>query len=165
MKEIPLTKGKVALVDDEDYDYLMQWKWYAKNDKKDTWYAFRSSYSKNSHHTICITIGMHREIMGLKKGNKLQVDHINHNGLDNQKKNLRVCTHTQNRQNARFYKNNTSGVKGVSFEPCSKKWRARIWFDGKFKSLGRYKSKQEAVEAYDEATKKYHGDFSCPNNI
>lgn len=103
MKEIPLTKGKIALVDDTDYDWLIQWKWHAWT-AKGKWFAI--SQEKEGH-----KMKMHRLIMNAPDG--LQVDHRNHNGLDNRRENLRICTNTENSRNRRIRRDNTTGFKGV----------------------------------------------------
>ena len=91
MKEIPLSQGKVALVDDEDYKYLNQWKWYAAKQGND-FYAFRNDYTVSPPKTV----RMHREVL---VEDPRDIDHIDGNGLNNQKVNLRYCTHSQNHQN------------------------------------------------------------------
>ena len=112
MKKTPLTKGKFALVDDEDYAYLMQWKWsYSPNRGG---YAVRQiGTNKKSKHQ-----SMHRPLMGNPKG---MVDHYNSNGLGNQKSNLRCATQQQNQQNQKKRIDNTSGYKGVSFHKLRQK--------------------------------------------
>ena len=92
MKKIELTQGKFALVDDEDFEWLNQWKWYA-NHLGYTWYVVRSVRYDNEVKAIL----MHRSILNAKIGE--EIDHINHNGLDNRKKNLRICTRSQNNMN------------------------------------------------------------------
>ena len=106
MREIILSRGRVAMVDDGDYKHLSQWKWsYMKSDRTENEYATRSANGA--------TIRMHRVILNVPPN--LQVDHINHNGLDNQRRNLRIVTAFQNAQNARRRKDNLSGYKGVFY--------------------------------------------------
>lgn len=107
--EIKLTQGKVALVDERDYAYLSQWKWYAKKDyRREEWYAYRSfTISKGKYSAI----SMHRELLNIDKGK--QVDHIDHNGLNNCRDNLRIVTASENQKNQRRQSNNTSGFTGV----------------------------------------------------
>lgn len=109
-KEIKLTQGQVAIVDDADYERLAKYKWYAQFQGR-SWYAFRKPWdkSKKRYFTVC----MHREIMGLVCGDKKQVDHINHDGLYNRKSNLRICTATENRRNQQKTRG-SSKYKGVS---------------------------------------------------
>ena len=111
VKEIPLTQGKVAIVDDEDYDYLNQWKWYAlKRHQSDTWYATR--LSSGGKYVRC-RIHLHRLVMNARYGDV--IDHINHDGLDNRKCNLRFCSQKENSQNKKVSINNKCGYKGVRF--------------------------------------------------
>jgi len=160
MKEIPLTQGKVALVDDEDFDYLNQWKWCAYEDKKNgVWYAERGT---------CIggvqkTFRMHRVILGLEHGDKRQGDHSNHNGLDNRQCNLRICTSRQNQQNQRLQKSKSSQFKGVCFRKKTGRWRAYIQTKKTFKSLGCFQKEEIAALAYDMAAIREHGEFAHLN--
>lgn len=157
-KEIQLTQGMVALVEDDDYEYLAQFKWCAQR-SRNTFYAMRHSPCLNG---ISTTIKMHSEIMDTPKG--MQVDHRNGNGLDNRRKeNLRVCTGSQNQHNRRKNSNNTSGYKGVYWYKQRGKWRARIEFNGKEISLGYYTDAVQAARAYDEAARKHHGEFANLN--
>ena len=109
MKTIQLTQGQFALVDDEDYDFLMQWKWQAHKDKS-TYYATRVEYGKN----IKKGIKMHRVIMNTPRN--METDHKDRNGLNNQKYNLRICTRGQNQTNKRNW--GKSKNKGVNLAPC-----------------------------------------------
>ncbi|MFA5990454.1 MAG: AP2 domain-containing protein [Sphingomonas sp.] len=147
MKEIPLTKGKVALVDDDDFDELSKFKWF-----------FSKGYALKSEDRYSTEIIMHRRIMNAPDG--MDTDHINHNGLDNRRENLRVCTRSENLMNRGKLKNNTSGYKGVSWNKNSKKWQTHIRVNGKKIYLGNFKDKEEAYKAYCDASIKYHGDFS-----
>lgn len=101
-----------------------------------------------------------------KNKNGDQVDHINNNSLDNRIENLRWCTHCQNNQNKGIIARNTSGYRGVSFHKQSKKWRARIWVNGKEETIGSFENPQEASEAYENRAKEVHGEFyQIGNNI
>lgn len=154
MKEIELTQGKVALVDDKDYEYLSQWKWRAMK-KQNTWYAVRTTYNPTR------VILMHREIMNAP--NDKQVDHINRNGCDNRRKNLRLCTNQQNGANRGAQKNNTSGYKGVYWHKTKSKWNAKIKVSGKKIHLGYYQSVKDAAKAYDKAADEFFGEFAYLN--
>ena len=152
MKKIPLSQGKAALVDQDDYGYLSQFKW-----KFSDGYAKRTVYLGGGRAKPRYkTVSMHRLLADCPNGK--EVDHINGNGLDNRKKNLRVCTHAQNMKNQGIRKNNTTGVKGV----CRKrnKFIANIWLKGKLKHLGTFEKKHDAAQARREAERKYHGEFA-----
>jgi hypothetical protein len=164
MKRIPLTQGKVALVSDCDYKYLMKWKWYYQTRKPNLLgYAARQRRLKATGKQRAVY--MHVEIM--RRAGRLrpgQVDHCDQNGLHNYRSNLRMATRTQQKANTKRYKNNTSGYKGVHWRKDICKWCARIGVNGKKKHLGYYESKEKAAEAYDRAAEKYFGKFSCLNN-
>ena len=172
MKEIPLTQGKVAIVDDDDYEYLRQFKWYATKNKS-IFYVTRASPRVNGKQT---KLFMHRVIMDTPKGK--QTDHINHNGLDNRKQNLRVCNSRENGYNWRKNKHKTTGFKGVHIhrQPSRRlgvsKGRvyeyiqALIYYDNKVINLGRnFKTLEDAARAYNEAAIKYYGEFAQLNEI
>lgn len=156
MKEIQLTQGKVALVDDEDYEYLNQFKWYAHKDYKspNIWYAVRSEYTKGK----LTMISMHWVIM-----NKKLIDHVDTDGLNNQKYNLRHCTRQQNSQNKNVYKNSTSTFKGVCWNIIKQKWQTSIGYNSKRIFLGYYISKIEAAKEYDIKAKELFGEFANLN--
>lgn len=158
MKQILLTQGKCAIVDDEDFNTLSQYQWNAsqyKNSK--TWYAKRNN-RVNGHQ---VTILMHRQIMNAKQG--LSVDHINHNGLDNQKHNLRLCSHKENMFNRTPDKNTSSCFKGVYWCKNISKWRSYITIDNKKVMLGCFESEIEAAKAYDLQASKNFGEFANLN--
>lgn len=151
-KQIKLSERHTAIVDDQDYIYLSQFEWKAK--WQSTCYAYRLDENKRS-------ISMHREIMQAPR--HLQVDHINGNGLDNRRCNLRLCTNSENSRNQGKRSDNTSGYKGVSFAKNMKKFAAYIYLSRKTKLLGYYLTAEEAAHAYDEAAKKYYGEFAKTN--
>ncbi len=151
-KEIQLTQGQVALVDDEDYEWLLSWKWYFCNNR----YAARQSARVLGKQN---TIRMHNAIMRPPQG--MVVDHVDLNGLNNQKYNLRICTPAQNVKNVGKYSCNTSGFKGVFIS--GEKWISKIRVTGKTIYIGTFETKEEAALAYDKAAAKYHGDFSRTN--
>ena len=151
MKELELTNGQFAIVDDEDFDELNQWKWtFSKG------YAIRCDKFGNS-------IYMHRAVNKTPTG--MQTDHINQNKLDNRKENLRASTRSQNMANVTTCSHNTSGYKGVSFHKNRGKWRAYIRVNKKQISLGMFTSKEIAAIAYNEAAKVYFGNFAKLNSV
>jgi hypothetical protein len=155
-REIPLTKGYVAIVDAADFDWLSQWRWRAwrgKNNK--TPYAGRLSTIASGHRYI----SMHRLIAGAARGQI--VDHINGHGLDNRRANLRLCTIRQNNFNAPCRADSRTGYKGV--RPERGKWGARIKIDGVERWLGSFPSIEEAARAYDAAAMLVHGEFARLN--
>ncbi len=136
MKAIELNKGAVAIVDDEDFERLAQWRWFINNDG----YAMRN-LSKKGY------VFMHHEVIGRVCGK--QTDHKNGNRLDNRRSNLRNATQSQNSRNTATRKDNKLGIKGVSIHRG--RYRARIFNNGKRITLGRFKTPQEAKAAYDKA--------------
>jgi len=155
MKGIKLTQGQVALVDDLDYEYLNQWKWFADRNKN-TFYVVRKDKGK--------VIYMHRHLMNPKNG--MFVDHKNGNALDNQKHNLRTCTHQQNNCNKRSKYNGTSKYLGVHKrgQPPTR-FIAQIQTNGKKKKLGLFKTELEAAIIYNIAARKYFGEYANPNKF
>lgn len=151
MKTIKLTRGKVVLVDDADFHWLLQWKWYARK-APNTWYAGRSSYSDNGR---CGIVYMHRQIMGFPK----EVDHRNRNGLDNRRENLRVGHRSGQAANSRTRAK--SIYRGVS--KIRGKFFARIHKNGKAKYLGVFNTAIEAAKAFDRAALNLHGEFATLN--
>ncbi len=160
MKIINLTQNKVTLVDDADYNWLNQWKWCTIKTKRG-FYAVRGfTVCKNKQ----ILIYMHRQILGLKYGDKKQGDHQDHSTLNNQRCNLRICTSQENTFNSRGRQNSFSQFKGVCWHSSNKKWIASIRLNKKLKHLGYFDSEKDAAEAYDKAAKKYHKEFACLNH-
>ena len=169
MKEIQLTKGQVALVDDEDYERINKYKWRAKLDKKSkSYYAARTiNYYNKFNKRTARTIFMAREIMNLTSNDKLHVDHKNHDTLNNQKDNLRLATNNQNQYNKLKLKNKTSIYKGVSWNKKDKKWKTSIGFNGKRIHLGYFKPTPEgeilAAKTYDKKAVELFGEFALLN--
>lgn len=161
MKEIKLTQGKVALVDDEDFEYLSQFNWsvFIPPNRKTCYAARGFTIGKNRRSTV----RMHREIM--KAPPSMQVDHRDGNGLNNQKENLRVCTASQNRMNEGIRKDSTSGYRGVHWVKGKKKWKAVIVRNRKFYQLGYFPTKELGAAAYNEAAKEIFGEFAVLNKI
>lgn len=158
MKEILLTQNKIALVDDDDYDKINRYKWCANFDGN-KWYALRS-IRKSTHKTA---ISMQRELLGLEFGDDSECDHKNGNGLDNQKYNLRICSHAENCRNRKLRIGCTSKFKGVYWNKQCKKWHSRIQYNFKTIHLGYFNSEIEAAAVYDNAAIKYHGEFAKLN--
>jgi len=157
MKEIQLTQGQVALVDDEDYEWLNSFKWYAHK-IGNTFYAARhirvNGKQKHQH--------MHQLIMG-DNPLKLMIDHRDGNGLNNQRSNLRFCTHQENQMNQRPRKNSSSVYKGVCWFKRDHKWMAQIRIYGKLIYLGCFDHEEDAAKAYDEVVIKHFGEFAVLN--
>lgn len=159
---IPLTQGQYAIVDAEDYKWLMEWKWSAGwSEGTRSFYAIRKTPKVDGKQGD--TISMHRQVMGLGPGDEGQVDHDNHNTTDNRRGNLRPADDHEQSYNRRKYSNNTSGFKGVSYRTDKKvgKWRARIMADGKRITLGYFPTKEAAWKSYCDAAVDLHKDFMC----
>jgi hypothetical protein len=151
VKLIPLSRGKFAIVDDEDYEFISQHKWHAST----MGYAVRNAFKRLGERKM---VYMHREI--IKPPDGLYVDHINHDTLDYRKTNLRICTLSQNQHNRYVPRNNTSGYKGVRWNKG--KWEARINKDGKTTNLGRFANIEDAANAYKKAEVELFGEFAIP---
>jgi len=166
MKKIELSLGKYALVDDSDYDYLSKWKWYAhRKSESCTFYAIRTSYDNLSK----ITKYMHRVIADkYVTADYEELDHIDRDGLNNQKENLRTCTRGENNANRRNWGKYPKGVSRhvIKYEKKSGivseyvTYRSRINVKGKSISLGSFKELHEATESYEIALKKYYPGIS-----
>jgi len=151
MKIIPLTKGYEAIVDDEDFEWLSQWKWSA-SPKRHTVYARRSKDG----------VYMHRLILGIKDKSIL-CDHMNRNGLDNQKANLRACTRSENQINRRRACHHKNRFIGVTFNKRCRKYQVLIYCRNKKHSVGYFDSEEDAAHARDKKAKELHGDFATLN--
>jgi hypothetical protein len=153
-REIQLSQGRVALVDDEDYEWLNQWKWHMSS----TGYARRNTTKLD---TLLGTakIAMHRVILNAPEGS--MVDHIDCNKLNNQRSNLRLCTVAQNNRNILPY--GKSGLKGVELDKRTGRWRAYVSVNKKRIHIGVFDTPCEAGLAYDAAARSYFGEFARPN--
>jgi hypothetical protein len=162
MMEVPLTQGKVALVDDADYEAVMAvGPWCAAKNRSGIWYAARG-IRINGWHT---TQSLHQFLTGFNL-----TDHEDGNGLNCQRYNLREATVAQNGQNQKLSRNNTSRLKGVSWDKSKNRWRARIMAGGKRKTIGLFDgppppapAPEEAGRAYDAAALEYFGSFAKTN--
>lgn len=147
---IPLSKGQTAFIDKDNFDTVKDYGWYAYYDKiGKTFYAVSRTHGTK--------IKMHRLILNATEEQK--VDHTDHNGLNNRKNNIRLCTQSQNCMNKRVQSNNTSGYKGVSFHRGKNKYQAMIMVNRKQIYIGSFLTALEASEAYQKEAKKLHGEF------
>lgn len=153
MKEIPLTQGKKAIIDDKDYNKISKYKWYLHN----RGYAvrkMRSEEGKPVGKKYSIAIFMHHSILNGKTQKGFIIDHKNGNKLDNRRSNLRTCTQSQNCLNSRAKgTNKNSGIKGISWHEKSKCWYGRISIDGKTYCTGYSKTIEEAIKKYNQKIK------------
>ena len=149
---IPLTRGKFAIVDADDYLHLSKHTWFAEGTSKNC-YAVRKENGRS--------IKMHRQIMNAPA--HLVVDHIDHNGLNNRKENFRVCTFAENCRNMRSTASKTSRYKGVHWNKRMGKWAAQITFENKNYHLGYFTDETAAARAYDEKAAELHGQFASLN--
>ncbi len=148
MREIQLTQNKVAVVDDENFEFLNRWKWY-----------YHKGYAVRKH----TSISMHRTVLNTPV-NK-DTDHINRDTLDNRLVNLRVCNESENQHNTGKPKHNTSGYKGVYWHIRSKKWIAKIKLKKKSIHIGCFDDIGNAVMAYNKVALELHGEFAYLNEL
>lgn len=152
LKEIQLKHG-VAVLDEEDFDRISQFHWNSVQvDKRseNLIYATTKIARKTTY--------MHRMVMGAQPGE--EVDHIDGNGLNNSRSNLRIATSQQNKRNQRVHKDSTSRIKGVSWSPERRKFQVYITVDWKRIPLGRFESAEEALAVRLAAEKEHFGDFA-----
>jgi len=154
IRYIPLTQGKVAIVDAADYEWLSRFTWCATRNSK-AFYAVR----RKSDGSGCIW--MHRAIANPPDTH--DVDHQDGNGLNNRRSNLRIATRAENLRNSRRRSSNTSGYKGVSWSAAANKWMARITVDGKNIYLGVFVDIEDAKKVYNDAALNFHKDFALVN--
>jgi len=159
MKKIKLTQGKYAIVDDWNYEWLNRYKWCAYLNGY-SWYAMRAIITRQGKHR---NIHMHRQILRLSYKDSKQVDHINRDGLDNRRCNIRICSVSQNLQNRKGW--GLSQYKGVSWFSPRRKWRARIQVNEKTLYLGYYSDEIEAAKVYNQAATKHFGKNAFVNKI
>lgn len=156
MKEIPLTQGKVSIVDDGDFEKVSRYKW-CYMEQGDCHYAYRKMAIM---HKQRITLLLHRFILDNPNG---IIDHVDGNGLNNTRCNLRLCTQSQNRANSRMWKRNKIGYKGVYLDMRDNKYESKIGFCGKRLYIGRYDTAIDAARAYDVKAVELFGEFAKTN--
>ena len=156
MKRIKLTQGKFALVDDDKFEELNKYKWYAWYEKcTNSFYALRNTTVKKGKQTI---VRMHRLVSNTT--GEMVVDHEDHDTLNNQLHNLRTVTKAQNNMNVKLRSDNTSGVTGVSFIEKNSRWKARIRKNRIDIHLGYFSNKQDAIQARKAAEEKHFGEYA-----
>ncbi len=156
MKEIALSRGLVTQVDDEDFENLSAHKWYAQPGSKGNFYAARQIRIRPNKQRA---LQMHRVLINAPDG--LEVDHVDYNGLNNQKENLRLATYAENKRHENLRTTNNSGFKGVSRK--GRKWAARICIQEQQIWLGCFDTAVEAAHCYDAAVIKHFGEFAVTN--
>ncbi len=155
MKQITLTLGYTAIVDDEDFEAINQFRWYAQPNSIGSMYACRWTYDEDGKH---VRRWMHRVIANAP--DDMLVDHRDQHTLDNRRANLRLATRSQNQHNRAINANNTSGFKGVHYRKDAGKFAATIYLNGRPRYLGLHVSAESAYEAYCEAAIRLHGEFA-----
>lgn len=148
---VQLSRGKFTLVDHADFDWLDQWNWQAIPSGQ-TFYASRARRRGEARPSTVVL--MHREIMDAS--NELEVDHINGDGLDNRRSNLRLVTRTENLRHRSTFRNSKSGFKGVQYNSANGKWRATL-------NLGTFDTAEEAARAYDRVIRRLFGSLAKTN--
>lgn len=155
MREIKLTNGGIALVDDTDYESINHWKWrkdqhgYATRVKRT--YIGKGKYK-------CTTIFMHRQILGTPTGK--DTDHRDRNRLNNCRSNLRPATRSENNLNSKLRKDNTSGHKGIRWHTQTKKWNAAVWYKGRTYSCGLFNEIGDAIDARNKMLREIYPEFA-----
>ena len=153
---IRLTQGKETRVSQEDFAFLNKWKWYHHN-CRGCFYADRNIRGPGKKVTL---LSMHRVVaarMGLDLSN--EIDHIDGDGLNNIRSNLRAATRAQNSYNRGKPRHNTSGIKGAFWDKARSKWKSQIYYEGTYHYLGTFDTKEKAAEAYRKAAERLHKDF------
>jgi hypothetical protein len=153
-RTIPLTQGQFAIVDKQDYDAISVFKWCAH------WVPSSKCYRAMRRSADDVIVYMHRQILGLEKGDPRIVDYINLDQLDNRKHNLRFATKASNAWNCGKRPQNTSGYKGVSWDKSRSQWVAQVKANNIQYSIGRFSTPEAAYFAYCEAVKGLHGEFA-----
>lgn len=157
MIEIPLSQGKVAIIDEADFDRVSQYNWQAELARSGIWYAKTRIQDGCGRRK---TVRLHQFILN---ANGAVIDHVDHDGLNNTRANLRTVTKRENRQNSRKRTPGLSSFKGVTWKSSHNKWNARITIEGKTKHLGYFDSEIEAATAYDAAARQHFQSFAHTN--
>jgi|SRR3990167_679890 len=155
MKQIPLTKGKFAIVDDEDFPRVNKYKWCYDHE-------YARAYIGGGRQNP-VYVYLHRLVLNCTPGQ--MIDHKNRNKLDCRKINLRTCSKSQNAVNSFLRKDNTSGFRGVSYHNLEHKYKAKIVVNQKVIHLGTFSDPIEAAMAFNKAAKSYRGEFAVLNQI
>lgn len=159
--KIPLTQGKFTLIDNKDYPLVSQYKWHVRTGSRPRSCSRILQYAASHLPISNKIILLHRLILNPRKGE--ECDHINGDGLDNRRQNLRLVTHSENMMSQRNRLDTSSMYKGVCKCKDCNRWRAYIHINKKTIHLGSFKSEEEAGKAYDEAAKKYFGKYAKTN--
>jgi len=158
MIEVPLTQGRVALIDDEDAERVLAYKWHAWwCAKGGRWYAMRTVQVGKLRRCV----RLHRFIVNAPDG--VQVDHIDRDSLNNRRSNLRFATHGQNQTNKKRHRTNKTGFKGVYWHKAKRTFVAQVRCGGVTYSLVGFNTAQDAARARDMLAKRYHGEFATLN--
>ena len=159
--EVPLTKGLTAKINYTDRPLIERWSWCARLRKNGRAYAARGTRASSGKF---VQVYMHRCILGLRAGDRIGVDHINGDGLDNRRSNIRPSNQSQNLANQKV-KKHSSLYKGVTWDARKHRWAARIKVNRKMINLGRFWDETDAASAYNNAANKYFGCFAKLNEI
>lgn len=162
MRTIPLTKGYVTIVDDEDCEELSKHRWCAFECPHGIVYAYRASSREEQRCGTPQRIYMHRQILGLIDKPSMRVDHCSRDGLDNRRANLRLCTHSQNLANVPK-RRGSSIYKGVHWHERLGKWKAYMQANDKSFHLGMFVDEEEAARVRDKAVLETFGEFAVLN--
>jgi len=159
---------KECYVDDEDFEHINQWKWKLLV-SYNSMYAVRNvtkylGGGRKAKKTKSTCILMHRLIMSISDRNTL-VDHKDHNGLNNQKSNLRMCSKAENNRSVKSHSDSTSKYVGVCWDRNRGKWKAAITYKDKLINLGRFDREELAALAYDKKALELFGEFARPNKL
>lgn len=172
-KFIELSQGKRAKVSLEDYEYLKGYRWFAQKASgvraHEIWYGYTNIYIKKS----LLRVAMHRAVLARKLEDPVffvdtnrHVDHLNLDGLDNTRENLRACTTRENQMHKRIQRNNTSGFKGVGFDNRTEKYFVRFTVANRTRVFGGYfRTAEEAARRYNEMAVQHFGRFALLNDV